>query len=91
MLKIHFLFIPQGARELGNPPTLTDIFKSTIVESEKKEERDSGESKQGVKRKIDESYEDNAIESQNENGGNMHDKHIKKARNVGFLFFYFSY
>ncbi|WJX84205.1 hypothetical protein P8452_66803 [Trifolium repens] len=72
----------QGARELGNPPTLTDIFKSTIVESEKKEEHDSGESKQGVKRKIDESYEDNAIESQNENGGKMHDKHIKKARNL---------
>nr|GAU23354.1 hypothetical protein TSUD_334010 [Trifolium subterraneum] len=73
----------QGARELGNAPTLTDIFKSTIVESEKKEEEeDSGESKQGVKRKIDESYEDNVIESQSENGGKMHDKHIKKARNL---------
>lgn len=73
----------QGARELGNPPTLTDIFKSKIDQSENNgEEEEKEESKQGVKRKIDEFYEENVTESQTENGGKMHEKHIKKAKNI---------
>jgi len=91
MLKIEgslIIFFSQGARELGNPPTLTDIFKSKIDQSENnEEEKEKEESKQGVKRKIDEFYEENAIESQTENGEKMHEKHIKKAKNVGSLFF----
>lgn len=77
-----------GARELGNPPTLTDIFKSKIDQSENNEEENSEaekekeESKQGVKRKIDEFYEENVTESQTENGEKMHEKHIKKAKNI---------
>ena len=76
---------------MGNPPTLTDIFKSKIDQSENKEEdseeKQKDETKQGVKRKIDEFYEENVTESQTENGGKMHEKHIKKAKNVGSLFF----
>lgn len=80
---------------MGNPPTLTDIFKSKIDKAENNEEEDDSrekekeESKQGVKRKIDEFYEENVIESQTKNGEKMHDKHIKKAKNVGSLFFFF--
>lgn len=85
------LFCSQGARELGNPPTLTDIFQSKIEKSENKEEEGSGEkqkeeSKKGTKRKIDDFYEENVIESQNENGQKMHDRNIKKAKNVGVFF-----
>ncbi|KAL5059570.1 hypothetical protein RYX36_031174 [Vicia faba] len=73
----------QSTRELGKPPTLTDMFRSKIVELEKKEDsEEKDESKKGVKRKIDEFYEENVTESQTENGQKMHDKHIKKAKNL---------
>ncbi|XP_027351056.1 uncharacterized protein LOC113862118 [Abrus precatorius] len=78
----------QGARELGNPPTLTDIFHSKFDNVEKKEE-DSGEkqkeeSKKGIKRKIDDNdaSEENALESQTVNGVNMQDRNIKRAKNL---------
>ncbi|CAL5193645.1 unnamed protein product [Lathyrus oleraceus] len=72
----------QSTRELGKPPTLTDMFQSKIVESEKNEEKEKEESKKGVKRKIDEFYEENVTETQTENGQKLHDKHIKKAKNL---------
>lgn len=71
---------------MGKPPTLTDMFQSKIVESEKNEEKEKEESKKGVKRKIDEFYEENVTETQTENGQKLHDKHIKKAKNVGSFF-----
>ncbi|XP_047170785.1 uncharacterized protein LOC124839086 [Vigna umbellata] len=78
----------QGARELGNPPTLTDIFHSKNDKVENKE--DSGEkqkkeeSKQGMKRKLDhvDYCEESAVESQKENGKKAVDRNIKKAKNL---------
>ncbi|KAG4916089.1 hypothetical protein JHK87_053646 [Glycine soja] len=79
-----------GARELANPPTLTDIFHSKYDKVENKE--DSGEkqneeeeSKQGMKRKFDPNdvSEENAVDSQKEeNGKKMMDTKIKKAKNL---------
>lgn len=75
---------------MGNPPTITDIIQSKIDEAENKEEdlgeQQKEETKQGIKRKIDNvdsSEENNAEDSQIENGQKVHDKHIKKAKNVG--------
>lgn len=77
----------QGARELGNSPTLTDIFHSKIDNVENKE--DSGEEqkeelKQGMKRKLDRDdlSEENEVESQKENGKKVMDRSIKKAKNL---------
>lgn len=76
----------QGARELANPPTLTDIFHSKIDKVENKE--DSGEkqkeSKQGMKRKLDSNdvSEENALDSQKEDGKKVMDRNMKKAKNL---------
>ncbi|KAK7336749.1 hypothetical protein VNO77_17295 [Canavalia gladiata] len=81
----------QGARDLANPPTLTDIFHSKFDKAENKEEdEDSGEeqkeeSKQGIKRKSDQQNdisEENAVDSQTAIGQNMQDRNIKKAKNL---------
>lgn len=82
------LFNFQGARELGNPPTLTDIFHSKIDNVENKEEsgeEEKKELKQGMKRKPnrDDFSEENEVESQKENGKKVMDRNIKKAKNVG--------
>lgn len=81
----------QGARELGNPPTLTDIFHSKNDKVENKEdsgEKQKEESKQGMKRKLDnvDYSEESAVESQKENGKKAVDRNIKKAKNVGVCF-----
>ncbi|TKY62451.1 hypothetical protein E2542_SST12307 [Spatholobus suberectus] len=77
----------QGARELANPPTLTDIFHSKNDKVENKEdsgEKQKEESKQGMKRKLDHNdfSEVNAVDSQNENGKKVMDRNIKKAKNL---------
>ncbi|XP_014495496.1 uncharacterized protein LOC106757359 [Vigna radiata var. radiata] len=77
----------QGARELGNPPTLTDIFHSKNDKVENKEdsgEKQKEESKQGMKRKLDnvDYSEESAVESQKENGKKAVDRNIKKAKNL---------
>ncbi|KAK7285356.1 hypothetical protein RJT34_20125 [Clitoria ternatea] len=79
----------QGARELGNPPTLTDIFHSKFDKAEENKEEDSGEkqkeeSKQGIKRKLEhnDSSEENAVDSQMENGQKLQDRNIKRAKNL---------
>lgn len=102
MLKTPFVyfFFPQGAKELAHPPTLTDIFQNKFDKAENKEEEDSGEKqkeeepKQGMKRKLDhsdDSTEENAVDSQLANGQKLHDRHFKKAKNVGlFIYLFFS-
>lgn len=76
----------QGARDLANPPTLTDIFHSKNDKVENKE--DSGEkpeeSNQGTKRKLDhvDYSEESAVDSQKENGKKVMDRNIKKAKNL---------
>ncbi|KAK7396369.1 hypothetical protein VNO78_17321 [Psophocarpus tetragonolobus] len=78
----------QGARELANPPTLTDIFHSKNDNAENKEdseEKEEEESNQGMKRKFDQndsSEEKNAVDSQKENGKKVMDRNIKKAKNI---------
>ncbi|RDY00396.1 hypothetical protein CR513_16417, partial [Mucuna pruriens] len=74
----------QGARELANPPTLTDIFHSKNDKVEDKEdsaEKQKEESKQGMKRKLDHS-EENSVDSQMENGKKVMDGNMKKAKNL---------
>ncbi|KAI9118894.1 hypothetical protein K1719_009569 [Acacia pycnantha] len=85
----------QGARELGQPPTLTDIFQSkhnlqaeskdAKLEEKTKEEED--ESKKGTKRKYDPSElsEDTADDSQKPNEERNRNKNLKKAKNLAVL------
>ncbi|KAL2320946.1 hypothetical protein Fmac_029915 [Flemingia macrophylla] len=77
----------QGARELANPPTLTDIFHSKIDEVQHKEdsgEKQKEESKQGMKRKLDHNdvSEENALDLQKEDGKQVMDRNMKKAKNL---------
>ncbi|XP_057440666.1 uncharacterized protein LOC130732682 [Lotus japonicus] len=76
----------QGARELANPPTLTDIFHSKFDKAETKEEKQrEGKSKQGVKRKIDHNdvvSEENVVDPQVGNGQKLQDGNFKKAKNL---------
>ncbi|KAK4281162.1 hypothetical protein QN277_012687 [Acacia crassicarpa] len=84
----------QGARELGQPPTLTDIFQSkhnlkakskeAKLEEKAKEEE---ESKKGTKRKYDPSElsEDTADDSQKPNEERNRNKNLKKAKNLAVL------
>ncbi|KAK7242992.1 hypothetical protein RIF29_37774 [Crotalaria pallida] len=83
----------QGARELAQPPTLTDIFHSKFDKAENKveegsrkgeNEKEKEESKQGVKRKFDHNdiSEENGNDSQMENGPKEQDRNIKRAKNL---------
>ncbi|CAJ1905216.1 unnamed protein product [Sphenostylis stenocarpa] len=77
----------QGARELANPPTLTDIFHSkndTVENKEDSGEKQKEESNQGMKRKLDhvDYSEENAVDTQKEDGKKVMDRNIKKAKNL---------
>ncbi|XP_028762189.1 uncharacterized protein LOC114745297 [Neltuma alba] len=82
----------QGARELGQPPTLTDIFQSKHYkgeskETESEEKKKEDESKKGAKRKYDPSElsEVTADDSQKANEGRNRNKNLKKAKNLAVL------
>ncbi|KAL1312219.1 hypothetical protein HN51_038813 [Arachis hypogaea] len=75
----------QGAKELANPPTLTDIFHSKFdkvrnkEESSGEEEKEIDESKQGTKRKFDH----NDVSEENAGDGKqLKDRMIKRAKNI---------
>ncbi|XP_054787962.1 uncharacterized protein LOC129293866 [Prosopis cineraria] len=82
----------QGARELGQPPRLTDILQNKHNEVESKEgeaeeEKKEEESKKGIKRKYDPSElsEDTVDDSQKANEEINRNKNLKKAKNLAVL------
>ncbi|KAJ7977406.1 Heat-inducible transcription repressor [Quillaja saponaria] len=78
----------QGARDLANPPTLTQIFQSTLNNPGSREEdaikKQEEESKTGSKRMYDHSHclEDPADDSEKKNDQGLKDKNLKKAKNL---------
>ncbi|KAK3023100.1 hypothetical protein RJ639_043115 [Escallonia herrerae] len=76
----------QGARELGGPPTLSEIVNSTLEKDKSKEkesEEESEEGHRGIKRKFDsqECSDEEKEESQEANGQKELAK-LKKAKNL---------
>ncbi|KAF5732766.1 hypothetical protein HS088_TW17G00296 [Tripterygium wilfordii] len=78
----------QGARDLAKPPTMTEIFHINLKSLESKQEglpereEIAEDEKTGRKRKLDDSSEDQADDSQKENEQNPRDKKLKKAKNI---------
>ena len=91
--------LSQGARDLAGTPTLAEIVQGTLEEAkakekqqeeEEEEETESGESKRGLKRKLD-SQECSEVHqgegSKKENGQSPKELgKLNKAKNVGFSF-----
>lgn len=75
----------QGARELGKPPTVTEIIHEAETEEDKQQEKSQ---RKGVKRKLDaEDYSDNRVENEAIPENKTKQKHqaemyLKKVKNL---------
>ncbi|PON63941.1 GRIP/coiled-coil protein [Trema orientale] len=79
----------QGANDLAKPPTLTELFHSSLKKSESSKEEDLGKQEnkvdpnKGLKRKYDTSHcAEDKEESKNEKEQDPKDGKLKKAKNV---------
>ncbi|KAK9282463.1 hypothetical protein L1049_005381 [Liquidambar formosana] len=79
----------QGARDLAKPPTLTEIFHSSLKNSESREEdsekeENKEESKKGLKRKFDpnECFEDRGEDLPKQSEQSPKEGKLKKAKNL---------
>uniref|UniRef100_A0A5B7B5A5 Uncharacterized protein n=1 Tax=Davidia involucrata TaxID=16924 RepID=A0A5B7B5A5_DAVIN len=74
----------QGARDLARPPTLTEIFHSTLekAKSQEDESEEEGEGKRGLKRKCSEEEGDDDSQKENERSPRDEGKKLKKAKNL---------